>query len=127
MKRMNYGDIPLYEEFEKAFFNTLDPSGENLYEITIPNGNPDLQVMNYAIDILESNGFDSPEEVCVEQDGSPRAAWYFTIGQLYKLVETLIDIDPEHIEKMYSMELHEEHWPINFASSILYTLGFEWV
>lgn len=124
MKTLNYGEIPLYEDFKKAFEEDIVLS-TGYYVISIPDGNPDLQVMNYALNIMESDSIDIPDEECEEQDTSVRSSWQFSCKQLYKLVETLISIEPEHIEKMYGIELHEDHWPIGFASSILYTLGIE--
>lgn len=121
MKRINYGEMPTKEEFEEAYLNECEGK---LFDISIPFDNPEHDVVTTAIEYMIAMGDVPNEDIPSPHNYENRGTkWYFNPSGLYTFVKILLDMSPSDVPT--SEELDEEFWPINYATSVLYCLGFE--
>lgn len=131
-KTLTFGTVPSFEEFEAAYIETLTNKASGIpmpyYEIVLPNGTDYLNLQEAGLlrqysSVIpvaqQSPRFDREEVINIGY--GDRAAYYYTATQLYRLIENLADL--------HSIDSDEEFadWAGSFASSILSTLGFDWV
>jgi len=124
---MSFGVMPSREAFDLAFTEEC----ESGYEIAIPPGNDDLPVLIAGMDLAEKNGVEMPEWRGITAR-SPvshyRDAVTFDAPQLWALVQALFDLgDGSEIRGCDGEEIAEDQTPEGLASSIMDTLGFEWI
>ena len=126
---MSFGEMPTREAFDLAFSEEC-PDG---YEITIPPGNDDLMVITAGMDLAESRGVEMPEWRGIDETGAHlplgfRDAVTFNAAQLWALVKALYELgDGAEIMGCDGEPLAEDQYPDDMASSIMDTLGFEWI
>lgn len=104
MIRLTFGTLPTFDEFEPAFYRAASiPQG--LYTIILNDSDRRM---------LEAVGIDAGRRYDCES--------------LYTLVDQLAAISDGHISHGVEPWTDEQmEWAGGFASSILTTLGFEWI
>lgn len=119
MKTLTYGTLPTFLEIEAAF-NVECPDG--LYEVGLPRSGTDFANLNAAGLLVRDDGIEGIESryTAVEMAHS-RNTYFYTAAQLYRLLENLTELHAIDSDEPYA------DWAGDFASSILTTLGFEWV
>ena len=116
-RSMTFGTMPTYEEFVEAWKES--DIGES-YEITVPYFNADCDVVRE----VNNRSFTMPfSEGYSRKHGSARATWYYTCEEMYAFLQVCKDLDPSDV----SDDLPDDHYPESLASSIMSTLGFEWI
>ncbi|MFA4974829.1 MAG: hypothetical protein WC683_19685 [bacterium] len=124
---MSFGVMPTRAAFDLAFSEEC----ESGYEITIPPGNDDLPVLIAAMELAGRRGIKMPETRGIEARDPVRHyrdAVTFDVSQLWALVQALFDLgDGSEIRGCDGEEIAEDQTPEGLASSIMDTLGFEWI
>ena len=98
MLSLNYGDLPTYKQFRERFERSL-PSAE--YHITL-SASDRAMAERVGLDGADDGGYLENTHDCVS---------------LWRAFKVLV----------FEWEHHGDDGAGNFASSILYTLGIEWI
>ncbi len=116
MKTLTYGTLPNYTEFKAAFNKNGD--GE-AYEIIVRDGSIDKDMLS-ALELWRSE-----QIVFVSDKGVGRFEAQFKYNELYDLCEALCELWGN--EAAFMRDSEQCNWAGDFCSSILSTLGYEWV
>ena len=115
MKTLTYGTLPSFEEFETAMNNTFGSDDDDTVRYDIRFSKVDC---NGIIDC----GIELPM-LPVLVDGKPTAR--LDAEHLYALCEALCKFS--EYEGASDVTTEQLEWAGDFCSSILTTLGFEWI
>lgn len=114
MKTLTYGTVPSFEEFKAAFEGDETIQAMRGYEITLPETSTDYRN-------LRSAGLLAPERYLSGAIRGYRMVINYSAEQLYRLIENLAELHSIDSDDSF------RDWAGDFASSILTTLGFEWL
>ncbi len=112
MTTLTYGTLPNYTELQAAFNKNV--AGDE-YRITSPRSSTDC----YMLDELSLYEFG---RYCCDEEG---VDMWLNSAQLYDLCEALCELWDN--EAAFMRDSEQCNWAGDFCSSILSTLGYEWV
>lgn len=121
MKTLTYGTLPSFEEFSKAF---KDADRGSTYTVSFNDSDFNMAA---NLDLLFEGTYHT---TYASRTSAYRWDYEFTAEQLYALCEALCEVEARFQGPSFDgseEQIAQADWALGFCSSILSTLGFEWV